>query len=479
MRRRRAGPYPGRVDLIEGLPQPVARRLAVRVTPDALRRVRGGHPWVFDESIVSLSTGRADGEQGRGTKPGAGATTGIGATIGAGAMAGHLAVIFDDHRRFAAIGLYDPASPIRIKVLHRGQPRQINAAFWRERLTAAHDLRAELRRGGHTTGYRWVNGENDQLPGLVVDVYERVAVVKLYSAAWVPHLATVLPELMAIGDVDTVVLRTARAVRAHLRAPLTDGCTLVGEAPSGPVLFREHGLTFEADVVAGQKTGHFLDQRDNRALVRGLSSGRSVLDVFSATGGFAVHAAAGGATEVLSIDLSGPTLAVAERNIAHNLHLDAVRACAHRTMRADAFQALQRLADERRTFDVVVVDPPSFAQRQTDVNAALRAYERLAELAVQVVTRGGAVLLASCSSRVTTDEFVAAAHRGAQRAGRDLHIEQVTGHAVDHPIGFPEGAYLKAVLARPTVSAVTAGGRRPTGPVGPVPGDHRRRRRIV
>lgn len=439
------------------------RRLAVRLTPDALRRVRAGHPWVFDESVVSAPT---DGTP----RP----------------RSGDLAVIFDDRRRFAGIGLYDPDSPIRVKMLHHGAPLTIDTEFWRRRLTMAWQRRADpaadLLRGGHTTGFRWVHGENDGLPGLIIDVYGSTAVVKVYTAAWARHLADILgivtnPTAEPSGSLtsgwpmfDSVVLRTGRAAAAHLPAPLTDGFALSGDVPDGPVLFRELGLTFEADVVHGQKTGYFLDQRDNRALVRSLARDRSVLDVFCATGGFSVHAAAGGARSVLSVDLSAPTLAAAARNMAHNQHLDAVQRCEHRTIQADAFDALATLAASRSDssrFDVVVVDPPSFAQRRVDIPGALRAYERLTTAALGVVRRGGVLVQASCSSRVGVDDFMAAVNRGAQRAGYDLNVQRVTGHPVDHPIGFDgktfvEGAYLKAVVARPTrlASARPASGGR-------------------
>lgn len=417
-----ATPYPGGVSILDRLRPPSATRLAVRVTPDALRHIRAGHPWVYESSITSITEGGHPGD---------------------------LAVIFGEDRQFVAIGLYDPSSPIRLKILHAGRPRPIDRAFWLDRLTVALHARDELRRGGRTTGFRWVHGENDALPGLVVDVYERTAVVKLYSTAWVAHLAEVVPAMVEAGRVDDVVLRLSRAVQGAGAGPLHEGDALHGEVPSGPVLFTEHGLAFEADVVHGQKTGHFLDQRENRQRVRALASGARVLDVFAATGGFSVYAAAGGATHVTSLDISAPTLAVAERNMAHNDGIPAVRACVHETLQQDAFQALRDLAAARRRFDLVVIDPPSFAQRQSNVDKALRAYRQLTEAGLAVLADGGRLVQASCSSRVRPDELVATMTRGAQLAGWDLNIRERTGHPADHPIGFPEGEYLKAVFAAP------------------------------
>lgn len=408
------------MDPLASLPRPDPARIAVRVTADALRRVRGGHPWVYDESITSASrTGKA----------------------------GDLAVVFDAERRFAAIGLWDPASPIRLKVLHHGKPVTVDRSFWASRLTAAADRRAALVATGDTTGYRVVNGESDGFPGLVLDRYDRTLVMKLYSAAWLPHLPDLVPVIDEVLRPDALVLRLGRSLREAELYGLEEGDALLGTSPDAPVLFRECGLTFEADVVHGQKTGHFLDQRDNRALVGSMAAGARVLDVFASTGGFAVHAAAGGATEVVAVDLSAPTLAVAQRNLAHNAALPAVAACRYRAVVGDAFEAMERLARQGERFDIVIVDPPSFAQRQASVPRALAAYGRLTALAVRLVRRGGVLVQCSCSSRVTADQFHTAVVRAAAGVDRPLEVLRRTGHAVDHPATFPEAEYLKAVVA--------------------------------
>jgi 23S rRNA (cytosine1962-C5)-methyltransferase len=394
------------------------QRLAVRVTPDAARQVRGGHPWVFDGSLVSVKP------EGR---------------------AGDLAVIFDDRRKFMAIGLYDPASPIRIKVLHHGRPIPIDADFWVARLTDALDRRAVLVADPATTAFRWVHGENDGLPGLVLDRYGDTTVVKLYSAAWFPHLDAVLAAAQHVLPAAAVVLRLARNVAAD--GDLGDGTALVGELPAGPVRFLERGLTFEADVVHGQKTGHFLDQRDNRFRVRSRAEGARVLDVYACTGGFSVNAAAGGAALVHSVDISAAAIATARRNMDHNRSLPAVRACHHHDTVGDTMTVMAEMSDHGRRFDMVVVDPPSFASRQDQVPGALRAYGRLTELALRLLESGGTLVQASCSARVTEAEFFGAVQEAADRHGVMLDHATHTAHAVDHPVGFPQGAYLKAVFA--------------------------------
>jgi len=403
---------------LDQLPDVGERRLAVRVTPDAFRQIRGGSPWLYDGSITSVSHDGAPGD---------------------------LAVIFDDQRKFAAIGLWDPTSPIRVKLLHAGSPTTIDDHWWRERLSTALDQRQALADDPDTTAYRVVHGENDGLPGLIVDRYTDTLVVKLYTPAWFPHLPSVVTVLQGLLSPDRVVLRLSRGVANGETFGLSDGDTIVGEAPNQPVFFRERGLTLEVDVVEGQKTGHFLDQRDNRGLVRGMAAGADVLDVFASTGAFSVSAAAGGAKSVHLIDQSGPALETAKRNLGHNHRISEVRRCAVHTTTGDAFQVLADLAKKGELFDIVIVDPPSFASNQAAVPRALAAYARLTRLALAIVRRGGTLVQASCSSRVTTDDFVDTVKNAAASAGAEVIETRRTGHAVDHPIGFEFGGYLKAV----------------------------------
>ena len=413
-------PVDPRLDVV---PAPSARRLAVRVTPDALRHVRSGHPWIFADSITSITDGGRPGD---------------------------LAVVFDRRRAFAAIGLFDPDSPIRVKVLHHGAPAAIDESWWGAAITRALDRRAPfvLAADASELGYRVVNGESDGMPGLVIDRYADALVVKVYSAAWFPHLRAVVCAVLDVagpaGSTAAVVLRLARTVGRGETFGLTDGDVIAGQLATGTVVFREAGLAFEADVRHGQKTGWFLDQRSNRMLVGAMTDGLDVLDVFAATGGFTVHAAAGGARSVLSVDLSAPTLAAAARNLERNRDLPAVRACRHEARVGDAFEVLSDLGRQERRFGLVVVDPPSFAQRQSNVDAALRAYSRLTRLAVRLVSPGGVLVQASCSSRVPASAFFEAVERAATGADRPLREITRTGHDIDHPVTFPEGAYLKA-----------------------------------
>lgn len=400
---------------------PEPQRLALRVTTDGQRAVRRGHPWLFDRAVFSQS---AEGRP------------------------GDLAVIFDDRRRFLAVGLFDPASPIRVRILQHGTPAPIDRSFLAGRLAEAAARRAPLAEEG-TTGYRLVHGEGDRLSGLVIDRYERTLVIKLYSAAWALHLPALLAALQEVVPLDKVVLRLSRSVarQPEYLNGLTNGSVLIGSPPDGPVVFRENNLSFEADVLRGQKTGFFLDQRENRVRVETLAGGKAVLNVFAYTGGFAVYAARGGATAVINVDSSALALAAAERNFARNRHLPPVAAAQAEYLVEDAFAALARLAQQGRAFDLVVVDPPAFAKRESEAPRALAAYERLAALALGVLRPAGTLVMASCSSRVSEAEFFAAVDRGASRVGRPLRALAHTGHPLDHPVAIPEGAYLKCLYA--------------------------------
>lgn len=405
--------------------------LAVRLSPDALKHVRRGHPWIFDGGIESVRGGR----HGDGT-----------------GEPGDVAVIFDDRRRFVAVGLWDPRSPIRIKVLHAASPVTVGADLWHDRLAHALAHRWELLGSADTDALRIVHGENDRLPGLVLDLYGTVAVLKLYSAAWVPHLDEVLGVIRStIWSIDGIVLRLARSVAADPTvqgADLADGAVLHGVVPDRLVEFREHGLRFTADVRRGQKTGWFLDQRDNRDRVRALADGATVLDVFCCGGGFSIHAAAGGARHVHSVDRSPHAIDDTVRHLSMNRDVPGVAAVDARQTVGDAFEVMDDLRRAGDRYDMVVVDPPSFASRRSDVRGALQAYAALTTRAVELVVPGGILVQASCSSRVHPDDFTTIVEKAAGRAGVHLDVFDRTTQPIDHPVGFPEGRYLKAVFAR-------------------------------
>ncbi|MEL7222141.1 MAG: class I SAM-dependent rRNA methyltransferase [Bacteroidota bacterium] len=404
--------------MIDQLPDFSPERLAIQLKPAAERMARKGHPWVFEGSITKQNK---DGQ------------------------AGDLAIIFDRQKnKLLAIGLYDPHSPIRIKLLQFNKAATINQGWFAAKIQQAFALRQPLLETD-TNSYRFIYGENDGLPSLIADVYDHVLVVKLYSLIWLPYLKTILPLLLTTSACTTLVLRLSRNVQRHQDAlyGLHDGQVLVGRLDNPEIIFREHGVRFSANVITGHKTGFFLDHRHNRKRVGELSRGQKVLDVFSYAGGFSVHALVGGAQEVTSLDISAQALKMADKNAILNLTNPPLR-----TIAEDAFVALEELRSSGTKFGVVIVDPPSFAKQASEQAGALRSYKRLAQLAIPLVKQGGALLLASCSSRVSADDFFTTALRALQDSGRPYQEIERSFHDIDHPIGFPQGAYLKAIYFR-------------------------------
>lgn len=390
---------------------PTRSRLRLRVSTPAEAHLRAGHPWLYEGSVREQSR---EGE------------------------AGELAVIYDRRDRFLAIGLYDPHSPLRLRVLHTGLPVTVDEAWWGARLDAALHRRAALF-GPDTDGYRVVNGESDGFPGAVIDRYADTLVLKLYTAAWFPHLPLLLGLMESRFPGFRVVLRLSRNIEGLADAVgMGDGLTLVGTEPDGPVIFRETGLKFEADVVRGQKTGFFLDQRENRRRVEGLSRVRRVLNAFSFSGGFSLYAARGGASEVVSLDISAHALAGAGRNFALNPGLGT----AHETVQADVFEWLTQT---RREFDLIILDPPSLARREAERAGAIRAYGKLAADGLRRLAPGGVLVSASCSAHVSAEEFWEAVRGAARRSGRRWRELRTSRHAPDHHASFPEAEYLKAI----------------------------------
>ena len=398
-------------------PPPPPARLRLRVTATAETIVRGGHPWLFADSVR---------EQNR---PG---------------ITGEVAVLYDRKDAFLALGLYDAESPIRVRLLHAGKPQTVDREWWRARLVAALTRRAGVF-GPGTTGYRCVNGESDGWPGLVLDRYGDTLVLKLYSGVWLPRLGEVVELITAELPAGRLVLRLSRNLQECARREFqrTDGEVLLGTPPVGPVIFLENGLFLESDVLQGQKTGFFLDQRDNRRRVEGFAAGRTVLNAFSFSGGFSLYAARGRARAVTDLDLSAHALAAGARNFALNQNLPAVAACPRTAVQAEAFAWLGAAATPR--YDLVILDPPSLAKREAERGGAVAAYERLVGLGMRRLAPGGMLVAASCSAHVNTAEFYAAVRRAVAASGRRSVERFTAAHAVDHPAGFPEAEYLKSI----------------------------------
>ncbi|MGI8966801.1 MAG: class I SAM-dependent methyltransferase [Limisphaerales bacterium] len=396
--------------------KPVEPQLRLRVTAAAETILRSGHPWLFAESI------RAGNREGR---------------------LGELAVIFDRKDKFLAVGLFDPDSPLRVRILHAGKPRTIDQTWWRNLLWQTIQRRHGLFTA-QTTGYRLINGESDGWPGLVLDRYDSSLVLKLYTAAWLPRLQEVVLLLTELVPHERLVLRLSRNMQrmAQSQFQFSDGQILRGPLLEGRVTFLENGLRFEADILRGQKTGFFLDQRENRKLVESLAQGREVLNVFSFSGGFSLYAARGEAFSVTDLDMSAHALESARRNFVLNESNPTIKNCRHELIQADAFAWL---AASTRKFDLMVLDPPSLAKREAEREGAIQAYRKLARHSIGQLRPKGILVAASCSAHVSTEEFFSMIRDTALQSGRQSQELQTTTTAPDHPATFPEGHYLKCI----------------------------------
>jgi 23S rRNA (cytosine1962-C5)-methyltransferase len=399
---------------------PREARLRLRVTATAQTLLRGGHPWLYADSV------RDQNRDGR---------------------LGELAIIYDRNDKFLAIGLFDPDSPIRVRILHAGKPVTLDAAWWRSRLRSAVARRAGLF-DDHTTGYRLISGENDGWPGLVIDRYDTTFVVKIYAAAWLTRLKEIVDLIRDELRPQRLVLRLSRNIQdlALTQFRAAEGTFLLGEPVAGPVVFLENGLRFESDVVRGQKTGFFLDQRENRHRIGALGRGQDVLNAFSYSGGFSLYAARGGAVSVTDLDISEHALASARRNFGLNRHLPAVTACRHECIQTNVLEWLGE--KPTRQFGIIVLDPPSLARREAEREHAIAVYGKLTADALPWLRPGGILLAASCSAHVSATEFFEIVRAAARRSGRAFTEMETTTHAADHPATYPEAHYLKGIYLR-------------------------------
>ena len=306
-------------------------------------------------------------------------------------------------------------------------------AALRDRIMAAAALRARL--GLDADAFRIVHAEGDSLPGLVVDRYATNAVCELYEPAWEPYLPVIVQTLVDDLGLATVLVRDAWQRRGTVRA-------MHGTAPTAPVTVREGPLRMAVDLVGGQKTGLFLDQRENRRRLGALASGASVLNLFSYSGGFALAALAGGATRAVNVDASEAALALARRSY----ELNGLAPRAEDFVAGDAFQVAREMIADGLTFDAVVVDPPAFVKRKAELEGGLRGYKDINLQALRLVAKSGLLVTCSCSALVGEEQFSQALFGAAIDAGREVRILEKRGAGPDHPVSLfcPEARHLKA-----------------------------------
>ena len=337
-----------------------------------------------------------------------------------------------------------PASQIRARVWTLDAGERVDAAFFRRRVAGAVARRATMLDADHSA-VRIVHAESDGLAGVVADRYADVIVVQLLSAGADAHRGEIVDALVAATGVATIVERSDAEVRTLEGLPPASG-VLRGALPAR-LLIRELGLVYRVDVLGGQKTGFYLDQRDNRRIVRDHAAGRRVLNAFCYTGGFTLAALAGGARDTLSIDSSAPALGLARSNLAANPQIATMPA---KWKDADVFTELRALRNAGATFDMIVLDPPKFAPTAAHAQRAAGAYKDINLLAMKLLSPGGLLATFSCSGGISADLFRKIVAGAAVDARTDATLVATLGASADHPLtlAFPEGEYLKGLLLR-------------------------------
>ncbi len=378
------------------------------------------HPWIFSGAIARVLD-----------KP----------------AAGDIVTVINERDEFLARGYWNVKSQIQVRVL-TWHDEDISADWWRSRLRRAIDARSAQ----NASASRLVNAENDYLPGLIVDRYGDVLVLQALTFA-IDQRKALLAELLAeLTDAKTVYERSDVDVRRKEGLEQAVG-VLWGEEPPAQVIIDEHGVKIAVDVRQGHKTGFYLDQAENRHLLHDLIAQEirphnplSVLNLFSYTGGFAMHALKAGGVRVVNVDSSHEALTLAEANVA----LNGFDAGAHTAIQADVFQYLRDMAQHDQHHDIVVLDPPKFAHTQQQIDKAARGYKDINLNALKLVKSGGYLFTFSCSGAITRDLFQKIMFGALEDSGREAQIVRHLSQSVDHPIAltFPEGEYLKGLLLR-------------------------------
>ena len=386
--------------------------------PGKERSVMRRHPWIFEGAVAHLK-GRA--------------------------RAGDTVDVLADNGRPLGRAAFSPHSQIRARMWSFDAEETIDHAFFKRRVAAAVAARAALPELADQQGLRLIHGESDGLPGVIADRYGETVVLQLNSAGAEKWREALVAALLQATGCARVFERSDSDVRGLEGLEARAGALFGGEPDQ--IVIGEHGIRLEVDIRGGHKTGFYLDQRENRRLVRELAAGRSVLNCFCYTGGFSLQALAGGAASALSIDSSGPALAGARRNLALNPQLDAARA---EWRDADVFEELRALKKAGARFDLIVLDPPKFAPSAAHADRAARAYKDINLLGFRLLNPGGLLMTYSCSGGIGLELFQKIVAGAASDAGADARILRRLSAAPDHPVAlaFPEGEYLKGLLCQ-------------------------------
>lgn len=385
---------------------------SARLKPRHEQRILGGHLWIYQGNVAGMEGEPAPGD---------------------------IVDVFAANGEFLGRGYYNPHSQIVIRLLTR-TAEEVDHAFFVDRIVRARAWRERLM--PDATSFRLIYSEGDLLPGLIVDRYEDVLVVQFLTLGMDVRRDVIVQALVEVEQPRAVYERSDVPSRKYEGLELRTGL-LSGELPPQPMIIRENGLSFEIDVTGGQKTGYFLDQKENRRSLAPLVPGARVLDVFCHNGAFALHALHYGAGEVLGVDSSEQALESARRNAALNGYGESAR-----FVQANAFDFLRELDRSGESFDVVILDPPAFAKSKAHFEGARRGYKEVNLRALKLLRPGGFLVTCSCSHHMPADEFYRLVLEAASDVRRPLRLVEVRGQARDHPVlaGVPETAYLKCLI---------------------------------
>ncbi|NTU97222.1 MAG: class I SAM-dependent rRNA methyltransferase [Chlorobiaceae bacterium] len=378
--------------------------------PKEHHRIQKGHLWVFSNELESVPRDIAAGE-----------------TVN----------LFTHDRKFLGTGFFNPNSLISFRLLSRNE-EALDREFFRKKIIEALRLRDRIYRTDDTNAYRVVHGESDALPGLVIDRFNRAVVLQAFSAGMDRHLPLLCELLQEILDPEVIVIRNESVLRELEGLPVYKE-VVQGDHKGTIQTIHDAGITFEVNLFEGQKTGFFLDQRENRRIIRKFAEGAELLDVFTNDGGFALNGLYGGAKSVMMLDASQEALQRAERNARLNGFTE------YSLIAADAFDMLEQMVRAQERFDLVVLDPPSFTKSRKNLPAALKAYKKLNRLGLQLLNNGGFLATASCSHHVSEEDFLQTVHQAALAEGTHLRMVYRNSQPFDHPVllAMPETGYLK------------------------------------
>ena len=373
---------------------------------DLSHHLRCGNPWVFREAL----DGNYDG------------------------AAGEVVDILDIKGVFIARGYYDAKSDIAFRTLTLNRSETINAEFFQKRIESAFSIRKKFIDSSQTSAFRLIHGEGDYLPGIVCDIYNTTAVLRFDCEGARAFLSDVVQSIQTLTDAECVYEKRG-----------DEGEALFGRLPTGDLTILENGLKFGVNIREGQKTGFFIDQRENRRAVAKYCKGRRVLNCFAYTGGFSIYADRAGASEVVSVEIGQSAL----EQVKKNLELNGMSADKHRFECRDVFDFLRKEASKKRAYDLIILDPPALARKKKALPRAEKAYLDMNKLALKLLAPGGVLVSCSCTARLGKDKFIRIIRDASVEVKRRLRIVEIGRQPPDHPIipGLPEAEYLKCVIS--------------------------------